>query len=77
MESGVLANYHVPPDVLKGFPDAEVVAPKTPLAGGKLRKRWRDPAGKIYEWDYLHGRGSVTAHVAFTKASLIRHPGKC
>ncbi len=24
-------------------------------SGGKLRKRWKDNDGKIYEWDYQHG----------------------
>lgn len=50
-----LHQYHVPPDVLEGFPGTEVVAPKTWFAGGKMRKRWRDEEGKIYEWDYQHG----------------------
>jgi Cytotoxic len=31
--------------------------PKTPVGrnGDKKRKRWKDPDGTIYEWDYLHG----------------------
>lgn len=39
----------MPPDVLDGFPDAQVVKPKTG------RRRWADSDGKIYEWDYMHG----------------------
>ena len=34
--------------------------PKTPRSdGGGLRKRWRDPSGRIYEWDYRHGTVEV------------------
>jgi hypothetical protein len=45
---------------LRGFPDAVLDRPKTPRRdGGGLRKRWRDPDGKIYEWDYQHGRVEV------------------
>ena len=30
--------------------------PKTPVqGGGKLRARWKDKEGNIYEWDYQHG----------------------
>jgi hypothetical protein len=49
--------YVPPPRTLPGFPDAELVSPKTPLPGlpGKLRKRWRS-GKKILEWDYQHGR---------------------
>jgi hypothetical protein len=42
-------------DILPGFPKARRVKPKTPYAGGK-RRRWKDPDGTIYEWDYQHGR---------------------
>jgi len=28
------------------------------FAGG-LRRRWRDPNGMIYEWDYRHGTVEV------------------
>jgi hypothetical protein len=31
------------------------VKPKTYYPGGK-RKRWVDTGGRIYEWDYQHGR---------------------
>jgi hypothetical protein len=45
-----------PPERLPGFPDAKKVKPKTPVqGGGKLRKRWKDSKGDIYEWDYQHG----------------------
>jgi hypothetical protein len=47
-----------PPRDLKlpAFPKAQKVRPKTPVqGGGKLRARWQDPEGTIYEWDYQHG----------------------
>lgn len=49
--------YKVPPKTLPGFPKAKPARPKTPIGpkGKKLRKRWKDPDGTIYEWDYLHG----------------------
>jgi hypothetical protein len=31
------------------------VKPKTRIGGGKLRRRWKDRDGTIYEWDYQHG----------------------
>jgi len=41
---------------LPGFPDAEPTKPKTAVQGGdKLRPRWKDSSGAIYEWDYRHG----------------------
>ncbi|WP_218025895.1 colicin E3/pyocin S6 family cytotoxin [Nocardia miyunensis] len=43
------------PKALKAFPDAKKVDMKTPVqGGGKLRPRWKDPKGRIYEWDYQH-----------------------
>jgi hypothetical protein len=46
---------HPPGDgVLPGFPLARRVRSKTMFPGG-LRRRWRDPDGMIYEWDYRHG----------------------
>jgi hypothetical protein len=46
--------------LLKGFPDAAKTKPKTPRPGGGLRTRWRDAKnGRIYEWDYQHGRVEV------------------
>lgn len=48
--------YHPAPKELKGFPGARKVTPKTPVqGGGKLRARWADEDGNIYEWDYRHG----------------------
>lgn len=52
-------SYHPAPDGLSAFPDAKYADPKTSMAGGKLRKRWKDKAGKIYEWDYQHGTVEV------------------
>jgi hypothetical protein len=50
------AGYVQPPATLPGFPRATKSKAKTPFAGGKLRRRWKDPDGTIYEWDYRHGR---------------------
>jgi Cytotoxic len=46
--------YISPPPDLPGFPDARRVRPKTP-GSNSLRRRWKDPDGTIYEWDYQHG----------------------
>lgn len=46
--------YVPPPVVPPAFPDLRRVKPKTRFGGG-LRKRWKDSADNIYEWDYLHG----------------------
>ena len=36
---------------------AKRAEPKTDIGGtGRKRKRWKDPDGTIYEWDYQHGR---------------------
>lgn len=44
------------PKLLKAFPDAKWSKPKTPIRrGGKLRERWIDDSGSIYEWDSRHG----------------------
>jgi hypothetical protein len=51
-----LHGYKQPPKRFPGFPNAEPRTPKTLISnGGGLRKRWKDPDGTIYEWDYLHG----------------------
>lgn len=43
------------PKSLKAFPNAQRATPKTSVqGGGGLRPRWKDPKGKIYEWDYQH-----------------------
>lgn len=55
MGSGGLGHYHVPPDTLDAFPEAERVRGKTGFPGG-IRRRWKDRGGFIYEWDYRHGR---------------------
>jgi len=42
---------------LKAFPNAFRVGAKTPRSGGGLRTRWKDQSnGRIYEWNYQHGR---------------------
>ncbi|SER31701.1 S-type Pyocin, partial [Rosenbergiella nectarea] len=51
--------YYTPPKEnppLPAYPDAKKAQAKTPLkGGGKLRNRWKDSKGKIYEWDSRHG----------------------
>ena len=55
MSGGVPRYFPPPADAgLIGFPGTFRVKPKTRFPGGK-RRRWKDPAGNIYEWDYLHG----------------------
>jgi hypothetical protein len=41
---------------LPGFPRAISAKPKTLIGSGpQKRKRWKDPDGTIFEWDYQHG----------------------
>ena len=49
--------YKPPPRDLPWLPNAERKKPKTLINrnGRKKRKRWVDPDGYIYEWDYQHG----------------------
>lgn len=48
--------YHPAPELLPAYPDAKVVARKTPVkGGGALRKRWKTAKGLILEWDLQHG----------------------
>jgi hypothetical protein len=47
--------YIPPPKNLLAFPEAKKVKPKTFIAGGGLRKRWKDK-NYIYEWDSYHGK---------------------
>ena len=47
------AYYPKPETVPDGFTK---VKPKTVSQGGKLRPRWIDEKGNIYEWDFQHGR---------------------
>lgn len=52
-EGGYVPAPKVPP----AFPELRPAKRKTPVqGGGGLRKRWVDPDGNIYEWDYQHGR---------------------
>ncbi|SIO96517.1 colicin E3/pyocin S6 family cytotoxin [Vibrio spartinae] len=45
---------------LPAFPDAVKAKRKTLVqGGGKLRDRWKDRKGRIYEWDSQHGRVEV------------------
>ncbi len=41
--------YFPAPRILPGFPDTFRVQPKG------ARRRWMDPDGLLYEWDYRHG----------------------
>jgi hypothetical protein len=43
------------PTDLPAFPEARRAREKTPMPGGRMRRRWRQPDGTILEWDYLHG----------------------
>ncbi len=56
-ETAQLPGAPVPaPKTLRAFPDAKRVEPKTWIANtGRMRKRWKDWDGTIYEWDYQHG----------------------
>ncbi|TWC22613.1 S-type pyocin [Pseudomonas sp. SJZ085] len=48
--------YHKPPSLLPAFPDAKTTPSKTFVRGGGVkRRRWKDRAGRIYEWDSQHG----------------------
>lgn len=45
---------------LPAFPDAIKAKKKTSIqGGGKLRERWKDKKGRIYEWDSQHGKIEV------------------
>lgn len=41
--------------MLRVFPGAQKVQPKTQRPGGGYRHRWRDSDGNIYEWGYKDG----------------------
>ncbi|KOY02947.1 colicin E3/pyocin S6 family cytotoxin [Pseudomonas nunensis] len=49
--------YHPAPPALPAFPDVKPAPMKTSVrGGGKKRRRWKDPTGRIYEWDSQHGK---------------------
>ena len=49
--------YYPAPNKIPGIKGLRPARPKTPKKGGTgLRKRWKDKKGRIYEWDYQHGR---------------------
>ena len=51
-----IGNYFRAPESLKAFPNLKYSKSKTPVqGGGRLRPRWKDCDGKIYEWDHQHG----------------------
>jgi hypothetical protein len=48
--------YQPAPTALPAFLDAVKAKKKTAVqGGGKLRPRWKDSDGNIYEWDFQHG----------------------
>ncbi len=50
------SGYIPSPQDLPAFPGLKSARPKTPVQGGrKLRKRWKNQEGTIYEWDSRHG----------------------
>jgi hypothetical protein len=52
--------YSKPPSSLPAFPRATRARGKTPVqGGGGIRPRWKDPDGRIYEWDYQEGHVEV------------------
>jgi len=65
MEVGVwpgsqpIVKWVAPPEDLPGFPDAKRARKRKTWFPGGLRKRWVDPQGNIYEWDYQHGTVEV------------------
>lgn len=49
--------YHPSPTFLTAFPDAIRAPSKSGVqGGGKLRPRWKEPHGYIYEWDFERGK---------------------
>ena len=56
--SGSDHKYHpAPKGSLEAFPGLKKAPPRNPVqGGGKLRDRWKDKKGEIYEWDSMHGR---------------------
>ncbi|HEF4762515.1 TPA: S-type pyocin domain-containing protein [Pseudomonas putida] len=49
--------YYPAPPTLPAFPGIRPAPLKTSVrGGGKKRRRWKDSAGRIYEWDSQHGR---------------------
>ncbi len=51
------AGYVPAPDLLPGFPGAQLAKPKA-AKGQRPRRRWEDGT-RIYEWDYRHGRVEI------------------
>jgi general stress protein YciG len=43
------------PTDMPAFPNLRRVKEKTSKGAGKLRERWKDEKGNIYEWDSQHG----------------------
>lgn len=70
------------PRLLRAFPTAQPVKPKTSVqGGGGLRKRWKDLEGNIYEWDSIHGtiesydrRGNHLGEFNSETGELIKPP---
>jgi Cytotoxic len=48
---------YIPPPDKPPLPGLRQVKSKTPFNGnGRLRRRWKDGSGYMWEWDYQHGR---------------------
>jgi hypothetical protein len=43
---------------------------------GGLRRRWRDPDGMIYEWDYQHGTVEVYDRRGFHRGEFNPFTGE-
>ncbi len=56
MVSGPAGNYYPAPKNLNAFPKATRAPRKTRTSGGRMRNRWIDDKGNIYEWDGQHGK---------------------
>ncbi|WP_253918879.1 colicin E3/pyocin S6 family cytotoxin [Vibrio sp. Vb339] len=49
-------SYIPAPKNINGISGLTIAKSKTSVqGGGKLRRRWKDSKGNIYEWDYQHG----------------------
>lgn len=53
-------SYHQAPTTLTAFPDAILKKSKGNVqGGGGKRTRWKDGKGRIFEWDFQHGKVEV------------------
>ncbi len=59
MVSGPGGSFYPAPKELRAFPNAKTATRKTGMSGGRMRRRWKDDDGTIYEWDSQHGKVEV------------------